>query len=156
MTRGKNNDPERENLDFEAPDRLVRGLQGLQNKPVFVPRTIDEAILRSARQEFSKATRKKWRWPILIPSFGLAVAILLMIALWHHNEGRTSKGQFAREDINHDGQVDILDAFALARQVNERASVPSPADLNGDGVVDDRDVELITAHAVSLGGGGKS
>ena len=84
------------------------------------------------------------------------MAILLMIALWHYNQGRASKGLFTREDVNHDGQVDILDAFALARQLNERASVPSPVDLNGDGVVDDRDVELITAHAVSLGGGGKS
>ena len=156
MTRENSNDRDRENLEFQAPARLVRGLQRLQNKPLFVPGAIDETILRRARQQFSKATKKKWRWPILIPSFGLAAAILLALALWSRPHTQTPTGQFAREDVNHDGKVDILDAFALARQLNDRAKGPSAVDMNGDGVLDERDVELIAAQAVSLGRGGKS
>ena len=64
--------------------------------------------------------------------------------------------EFSGEDINHDGRVDILDAFALARELQKKGSVGVHTDFHGDGVVDDRDVELIAIHAVSLGKRGKS
>jgi hypothetical protein len=52
--------------------------------------------------------------------------------------------------------VDILDAFALARQLKS-GLVPGPGqDINGDGVVDERDVETIAAQAVRLQKGGHS
>lgn len=65
-------------------------------------------------------------------------------------------------DLNHDGVVDVLDAYVLARTLEPlggrvKASSEalakagfSLADLNGDGYVDDLDVELIAARAVSL------
>ena len=59
-------------------------------------------------------------------------------------------------DLNHDGQVDILDAFALARQLKESAQSNLQLDMNGDGVVDERDVATLAARAVSLGKGGRS
>ena len=47
-------------------------------------------------------------------------------------------------DINHDGRVNILDAYVLARR---RSNVMSRSIrrgmLNGDGVVDQKDVDLI-------------
>jgi hypothetical protein len=56
----------------------------------------------------------------------------------------------AAEDINHDGQVDILDAFALARQIEAGSPTAANLDLNRDGVVNRRDVELVAARAVRL------
>ncbi|MDX2116784.1 MAG: dockerin type I repeat-containing protein [Planctomycetota bacterium] len=65
-------------------------------------------------------------------------------------------------DLNHDGVVDVLDAYVLARTLEPlggRVKAGSEAlakagfslaDLNGDGFVDDLDVELIAARAVSL------
>jgi hypothetical protein len=43
-----------------------------------------------------------------------------------------------------------LDAFSLARRL-QQGGTPDPAlDINGDGVVDDRDVETLAARAVQL------
>jgi hypothetical protein len=62
----------------------------------------------------------------------------------------------AQEDLNGDGKVDILDAFMLARKLQD-AHVSDPhLDVNGDGVFDQRDVEAIASHAVSLAKGGRS
>jgi hypothetical protein len=52
--------------------------------------------------------------------------------------------------------VDILDAFALARQLKQRGTKNLQLDANGDGVVDDRDVSALAARAVRLERGGHS
>ena len=63
---------------------------------------------------------------------------------------------FSQGDLNHDGKVDILDAFALARELRTGVRPTPQMDLNGDGVVDERDVATLAAQAVSLGKGGRS
>jgi hypothetical protein len=85
------------------------------------------------------------------------------------------------KDIDHNGRVDILDAFLLARQIKaggqlggDRLVLPgvapkagspktdlsrfsgpvSPAwDFNGDGVIDQKDVDAVAMSAVKLKGG---
>jgi hypothetical protein len=52
--------------------------------------------------------------------------------------------------------VDILDAFALARQLKQGGSGNLQLDVNGDGVVDERDVAALAARAVKLERGGRS
>jgi hypothetical protein len=64
--------------------------------------------------------------------------------------------ELAREDLNHDGRVDILDAFQLAREAQSGTKADQGRDLNGDGVVDQRDAEFIAAQAVKLEKGGRS
>jgi hypothetical protein len=61
-----------------------------------------------------------------------------------------------REDLNHDGNVDILDAFMLAKKLQSAPLSDPGLDMNGDGVIDRRDVETIAAHAVSLERRGRS
>lgn len=58
----------------------------------------------------------------------------------------------ARADFDGSGRVDILDAFALARRLESgRGNAADPAfDLNGDGRVDRRDVDLAALAAVRL------
>jgi hypothetical protein len=65
-------------------------------------------------------------------------------------------GVHAGEDLNHDGRVDILDAFQLARQLQTGQKPAAGLDLNGDGVVDWRDVEVLATRAVHLEKGGQS
>ena len=55
-----------------------------------------------------------------------------------------------REDFDRDGRVDILDAFALARRIEEGGESSRRWDLNEDGAVDRRDVDAIAMAAVSL------
>ena len=60
------------------------------------------------------------------------------------------QGAIAREDINGDGAVNILDAFQLARRIEAGATASHSHDLNGDRVVDLQDVHTVAHAAVSL------
>ncbi len=60
------------------------------------------------------------------------------------------------EDLNGDGVVDMLDAFALARELQHDPASHPQLDLDGDGKVDERDVQALAARAVRLEQGGRS
>jgi hypothetical protein len=144
--------------ELPAPQKLVAALKELPARRLFVPPTVDEAVLRTARRHLGGPRRpgfggiRAWLgWP------AWAAACLALIGLVYFlvkPAGRSPA--FAREDINHDGRVDILDAFQLARGLQSGQKPVSGLDLNGDGVVDRRDVEIIAAHAVKLEKGGRS
>jgi len=168
--------PYRGDEDLEAPDKLVKALARLPRERVSVPHRVDKAILRQAREHLrsvgqrQEAKRPAWPWAEMIRVIGdflqpngpgwrpvalrLALAASFVLVAWFtynsvHPASFHAPAQSV-EDLNHDGKVDILDAFCLARQL-ERGERPSrQLDLNGDGVVDERDVAIIAAHAVSL------
>lgn len=141
-----------------APPKLVAALKEPPPRRVLVPPTVDQAVLHAARQHLIKPQRsgtgllRSWLvWP------AMATACLLLIGLIYFFMKPTGKAPgFALEDINHDGRVDILDAFQLARELQSGAKPAPGLDLNGDGVVDQRDAALLAAHAVKLEKGGRS
>ena len=55
----------------------------------------------------------------------------------------------AREDINRDGQVDILDAMALAKSLENSAATPT-LDQNNDGKIDEADIRAVALAAVRI------
>jgi len=59
-------------------------------------------------------------------------------------------------DLNHDGRVDVLDAFQLARELKQQQSLGGGRDVNGDGRVDAADVEFLAKQAVTLEKGRRS
>jgi hypothetical protein len=134
--------------NLEAPARLVAALKDGATRKVFVPRTIDDAILKAARAQLQPAPKASvFRWPrwLLWPALvGTCAAIALVARL-------LAPTQFAREDLNRDGRIDILDSFALARELKNGGSLPAYRDVNGDGVVDERDVTSLASRAVALG-----
>lgn len=140
-----------------APARLVAALKEPPPRRVFVPPSVDDAVLAAARRHLPKPLRlgfgvlRSWLfWP------ATATVCLALIGFGMFLARQTGRPpEFAREDINRDGQVDILDAFALARAVRG-GDQPSSLDLNGDGTVDGRDAEQIAAQAVKLEKGGRS
>jgi hypothetical protein len=89
-----------------------------------------------------------------------AAAVVLLIAIPQFSKrpapAPARDSVFARRDLNRDGPVDILDAFALARQLKQGGTKNLQLDVNGDGVVDERDVAAIAARAVKLDKGGHS
>ena len=140
----------RDGEEPQAPSKLVAALKELPARRVFVPPTVDESVLRAARRHLEPPPRSQFGWlRSWLPWPALAAVCLIVIGLVYFKSGR-SKAELAREDLNHDGQVDILDAFQLARDSR------SGSDLNGDGVVDGRDADMIAAKAVRLDKGGKS
>ena len=142
--------------ELKAPPRLIEALVQASSERIFVPPAIDRTILKAAERQFSHSgrgrARRVWWWTRLTTASALVVAFALVTSQWQ----RVAKGRFAREDVNHDGQIDILDAFALARQVKQGSASDKRLDVNGDGVVDEKDVATIAAHAVKLERGGRS
>jgi dockerin type I repeat protein len=138
----------------QAPARLVAALKEPPARRVFVPPVIDESILNSARRHLAGPASspgrftvlRSWLWP------GIATACLVLFGL-NYFIGRSNRDV---ADVNRDGQVDILDAFQLARGVQRGEKSVSEMDLNGDGIVDQLDAEIIAARAVKLDKGGRS
>jgi hypothetical protein len=152
-----NNDPDEKAL--EAPPRLISALKRTPKPAIFIPPTVDEAILHVARKQLSRQTERRFKWPFLMRwgiAFAAVVSLLVITPLLVQNNRTVSMAGAVPGDLNHDGQVDILDAFALARQLKESAQSNLQLDMNGDGVVDERDVATLAARAVSLGKGGRS
>lgn len=151
MQSGRHND-EQEDGSLQAPPKLLAAFSRLPQKRPFVPPTIDETILRQSRLQLSKPERDRFRWRRLVPRFAIvATAIVLILAYIFVRPGSLAhRPQFARGDVNQDGRVDILDAFVLAKHLKAGPVIGAQNDVNGDGVVDDRDVADIASRAVKL------
>jgi hypothetical protein len=128
--------------------RLGRALGGLRKASVLIPPAVDEAVLAKARPRLARIRIQRLNWR---RTQWLAVAACLMLgtmlARTVLNRGTTK--HFAREDLNHDQRVDILDAFQLARELRD-GKARTGDDFNGDGKVDAADVEFLAKRAVSL------
>ncbi len=154
------NHQHQEDEALQAPPELVPALGRLSQKPVFIPPTVDEAILRAAQRHLGKPGRPGLKWWHFMRwvAAGAAVVLLALIPLFFRKPAPNppAGAAFAREDLNHDGRVDILDAFALARQLKSGGTPGLQLDMNGDGVVDERDTAILAARAVNLEKGGHS
>lgn len=172
---------EPDDADLQAPPELVLALKRLPQERLFVPPTVDEAVVRAARQHLadvksgsgahSPSASYHW-WQI----FFAASAVVLVLALvvyefFPAGAGRTLgvRNPFARETSgstqtqaplalmpSNQRRLDILDAFALARQLKAGPVNEPRWDVNHDGTVDDRDVRTIAREAVRLDKGGRS
>jgi hypothetical protein len=142
---------------LQAPPRLVSALARIPREEIFVPRTVDETILGEAKRQLEKPERSEISWRRWLPRFAAVAIVLALVGYLVVRHGILNRAPaYAREDLNHDGRVDILDAFALARQLKSGQAAAPVEDVNGDGIVDGRDVETIASHAVRLEKGGHS
>jgi hypothetical protein len=137
-------------------DPLIPARLEAQLRRGYSPPPLDEGVERavqSASREHA-AGRRRRRW-VLVSAGPLAAAAGLALAVYLAQTGHTpgtvtAPGRVAAgdHDLNRDGRVDMLDVLLLARRApGERA------DVNGDGVGDDRDVDAVAALAVRLDGG---
>lgn len=148
--------------DPELPAGLASDLRALYRTPVPARAGADEAILALARERAAMASRQSrsvvriGRWVAAAAAVVVGGAFLA-VHLAHPNSPTALAG-----DVNGDGRVDILDALVLARDVRvvaangqaPAARRPRPSfekyDLNHDGTIDERDVDLIAVQAVRL------
>jgi hypothetical protein len=139
-----------------APSGLVKDLRSLHAVHFRVPTEMDERIVSMARRALTwrrpRTLALRWAaWAALAAS--VAVAVLAVYLCGPHPGLLPTRGVAAREDLNGDGRVDILDAFALARWIEVPGHEMSEWDVNGDGAVDRGDVDAVAMKAVSLDGG---
>jgi hypothetical protein len=155
---------EHDNLETDAPRGLRDGLRALYGAAPDVPDELDRAILSEARRRLPR-----WRlitlrrlMPLAAAAAVLVVAGVALVRMQGPRAPEAARAAVARravetppaamEDIDGDGRVDILDAFALARRVESGREPSRRHDLNRDGRVDRADVELVAAAAVRLNG----
>jgi len=156
----KREDNGEEDRSLKAPEKLVAALRQSRPDRVFVPPTVDEAILRAARERLAPVQTTRFRWlplpPWIVAATAVFVAIALVFVRLQPRRGDAKQSDFAKQDLNHHNRMNILDAFALARQLKQGTVSDMRLDVNGDGVVDEQDVRIIAAEAVKLDKGGHS
>ncbi|HPD30137.1 MAG TPA: dockerin type I domain-containing protein [Phycisphaerae bacterium] len=183
---------EEDRLQVHVPQELVNEMRKIYPSGGPVPAQLDEAILAAARVRI--ATRRR-AWIVLrrVSIAVTAAAAAIGLAVWIGQGGLKSTPSpemmiaavtpAGPKDIDRNGRVDILDAFILARHLDERLGTtadtsgadalvgpqdsaasarkasgrgearPSDWDVNGDGVIDQGDVDAVAMAAVSLKGG---
>jgi len=143
----------------EEPKQLAEDLAALYAPDLPVPPDVDRAIIATARERFARRRRPRLvlRWaPVGALAAAAAIVLFLVPTLLLKPRHQASRERAvtakiaAKEDIDQDGRVDILDAFALARHIESSREFFGEWDMNGDGSVDDTDVEVIARAAVSL------
>ena len=149
----------------KALAKLATDLKGLHKEHIFVPPKVDESILNAAREHLKETSRESAEqeasaqpWiPQWTPWVAAAASLMLLLFLTLPGEKQPtiSVAKISPMDINEDGQVDILDAFTLASRIEHR-TLKEKWDINGDGQINQADVEEISAFAVKLGPKDKS
>ena len=136
------------NNDPQLPEGLRWALVDLHTPASKVPAHVDHAILGRARIEY-RGRRRMWvgtRWAAIAMAAAamVVIAVRLMTPVMDGN-----KSQLAQVgDVNHDSRVNILDAYIVARHIARHEPLDKAWDVNGDGVVDQKDVDQIAAMAV--------
>lgn len=141
--------------------RFRQDTRALFEPPGAVPQQVDKAIMEQARRRLTRPRR------LIIPlrwaAATAAAAVIAIGAILYHgatsdnHESSIINHRFVtpplaegRADIDSNGRVDILDAFRLARHIESRGPADMKWDLNGDGLLDRKDVDLIAFAAVRL------
>lgn len=112
-----------------------RGLAAtLTSAAVDVPPFVDARVRAIARPP-----RRRW----------IAAAAALLIGLggtWFALDRRPA----IPGDVDQSGRVDIVDAYALAVRLRSGQKMELVYDINGDGKVDERDVDEIARRSVAI------
>jgi hypothetical protein len=80
--------------------------------------------------------------------------VILVVINLPRNQGTSESGKAAAvavaEDLNRDGKLDILDAYLLAKRLADQQPLAKEWDVNGDGVINGKDVDAVALAAVKL------
>jgi hypothetical protein len=137
-----------EDLDLRVSAGFSEDLRTLFKPQLSVPPEVDRAVIDKSHQHFIP---KHWRHRIFqhISLWRIAAAAAVIIFAFSLN--LTQKpGPTMAVDIDRNGRVDILDAFKLARHIESANRTDKKWDINEDGVVNGKDVDLVASAAVSL------
>ncbi len=138
--------------DPNLPDRLTDDLAALYRAEVRVPQAVDRFVTSGARAHFAR--RSRWiRWA----AAGGAIAAVLVMSVSLFRSQYAPPTHVAVDSVRRDGDadgnasIDIRDALALARKVEAGSAAWTRwDDVNGDKVIDRKDVDAIAMMAVSL------
>src|SRR5206468_11977643 len=116
---------------------------------------LDSAVLGDARKGFGRRRRFRTalRW-VGAAAAAAAAVVVVAVNLHQHRAPTNIAVAPVAGDVDGNGRVDMLDAFVLAKRVDAGSAAGAKfEDVNGDGVIDRRDVDAVAAIAVRLPGG---
>jgi hypothetical protein len=137
-----------------GPPALKTGLADLFGSTPAISRSLDDQILHAARQQSIRRNRMRWTIRYAIGSLAAAAAVILIAIKTTHRDqpiiGNPQPAVATSQDVNHDGKLDMLDAFLMARKVAANDPFSKDWDFNHDGTVDTKDVDVVAFSAVKL------
>ena len=138
----------------EQLQQLRKDLRSIARGHVEIPPQVDHAVLQKAMKALgrSKRTRPAVGKPLAWIAAAASLALVVWIGALFRSPGSTPQQTTLAaipNDLDHNGRVDILDAFHLARQLDADIA-PTLGDINSDGRIDRADVEAIAMKAVTL------
>ena len=143
-----------EDSELRIPDKLSEDLNTIFKSDQLVPHEIDRTIIDGARRYLGHRQEKVrvLRW---FSSAAAAAAVILSVFLLDTPKQTAiapSRPAFiaVKNDIDQNGSVDILDAFRLARYIDSAEIPDIKWDINGDGLVNHKDVDSVAFAAVRL------
>ena len=145
---------------FRVSEAFLEDIKGLFAVQESVPAEVDRAVMDAAGRRLAGRKRRIVRWAGSVA----AVAAVLVFALVLTQSRVKREAEFpatrmysvadtfggVEGDIDMDGRVNILDAFKLAKGIEAGTEADSRWDINGDGMVDRRDVDSVAYAAVRL------
>ena len=147
-----------EDSDFRITSKLSVDLNALFEPQVGIPPEVDRAVMDRAHKHFAplqsgkgRRLRVHWAWRIA----AAAAVIIFAFSLDLTNQTGPTTDSFSLSktqavDIDRNGRVDILDAFKLARHIETADRTETEWDVNGDGLIDRSDVDVVATAAVRL------
>lgn len=141
------------------PERLAEDVKALLEPQFSVPPEVDRAVLDRAGRHFagrqSVKTRRRFRRVVPWKVAAAAAVVILAFSLNLTDTPQPDVHYAAvfksgATDFDGNGRVDILDAFKLARQIELASGTEANLDINGDGLINRDDVDMVALAAVSL------
>ncbi len=141
--------------DPDVPHGLVQDLGAVYGDCGPIPDQLGETVAAQARSHF--ALHRRRRMVLRLAKVGAAAASVALVCWLGWPEPPSQMPDMPAvlavvepEDIDRNGRVDILDAFALARGLETPASLQQGWDITNDGRIDLRDVDAVAFAAVNL------
>ena len=148
----------------ELPATLVDALRQADELHPGVPPGVDQAILRDAHEYLAAAPRVIRRRRVFSVVAAVSTVCAALLILFVLQPDRAPEQELAQEadtgvqvaaaeidfkDVDRNGTVNILDAFAMARGIETGAS-DVRWDFNRDGELNDDDIRQVAMAAVML------
>ena len=143
-----------ENRQYNISETLKHDLKRLYKAPEKVPPAMDKAILDMARSQLRPKPLLLFRIlsaaaAVLILSIGL-LTVRSLFKSDHSIMSALTSGPLRAEDLDCNDSVNILDALYLARKLPVPAKSNPDWDFNGDGSINQKDIDHIAYLAVHL------
>jgi len=151
-----------DDVEPHVSPRFRQDMRALFEPPGPVPQKVDKAIAdrgKACLRERKHGTPRRFIIPLRWAAATAAAAVIAISVILYqgraplnHQSSIINRQSAAegRADVDGNGRVDILDAFRLARHIESRGPADMRWDLNGDGRVNQQDVDAVAFAAVRL------